>query len=300
MSIKDVTRGRTPRLSEKVDQATALLPWRRAHQLTRCFLYWIPASSFPMPAAQRDWLIEFLERFAKVLETKYGHRREVFLQFKTAMDDRDQFQSLAPKFSPLLGLSRQPGDKIPDLPTKEDMMPVVRGEKEFNLKDWIADYCYWFVCKKPIEQMKAWFGRGGVTIIFLKPDPKTVPVKLPFTQAFREKNPVFKVIDVDALVAGAFAMKDDFLQKSKQLFGEALESNPQYPGILFILPLLRTAHLFEQPEEYCEKCFQLFDIYVNESSADKGILLAFKNDYEEALIGVLEEMRKGSLVYPGA
>jgi hypothetical protein len=283
---------------EKIDRNAELLPWRRAHQHTRCFLYWMPVSAVPAPAGQRQWLLEFLLRFSASLNSHFGLRAETFLQFKTAMDHLDQFQKLAPKFSPLLGLSRKPGQNIPKLPTKEDMAPVVRGEKDFNLKEWIADYCYWFLFKKSKEQWSEYFGLGGTTLIFLKPDPKTTPPAFVFTEALRKKMPVFQVMDVDAMITGGFAMKDGFLAKSKELFGAGLEDDPQFPGIAFIVPLLGTGHFFGQPEQESEQWFQLFDVYVNESATDEGIVLAFKTDYENLVIDVLKEMKQLGLVYP--
>lgn len=289
---------KTGRRIEKIDRSEDLLPWRRAYQHTRCFLYWIPIASVPAPTRQRQWLLEFLERLSVSLSDRFGLRVETFLQFKTAMDQLDHFQRLAPKFSPLLGLSRKPGESIPKLPTKDDMAPVVRGEKEFNLKDWIADYCYWFLYKKPREQWAEFLGFGGITLAFLKPDPKTTPPPLPFTEAFRKKMPVFQAMDVDGLVAGAFAMKDGFLAKSKELFGAGLEDDPQYPGIAFVLPLLDSGHFFSEPEEENEKWFQLFDVYLRESPIDKGIVLAFKANYEDLVVDLLKEMRREGLVYP--
>jgi hypothetical protein len=293
------TEERAGRRLEKIDRSE-LLPWRRAYQHTRCFLYWMPTASFPVPEGQQQWLREFLQRFSKRLAEDLGLRVETFLQYKTAMDVLDKFQKTAPRFSPLLGLSRKPGDKIPTLPTKEDMMPVVRGEKEFNLKDWIADYCYWFLCKKPLDQWREFLGLGGITLMFLKPDPKTMPPALPFTDAFRKKHRVFQMLDVDALLAGGYSLKDEFMAKSKELFGAGLEDHPQYPGIVFILPLLSTEHFLTQSEQENEKWFQLFEVYVNESPTDKGILLAFKNDHEKLLIDILKEIREAGLVYQEA
>ena len=288
--------GKTGRRIERIDRAE-LLPWRRAYQHTRCFLYWMPTASFPVPESQVQWLREFLQRLAKQLSDLAGLRVETFLQYKTAMDDLEKFQKLAPKFSPLLGLSRKPGDTIPRLPTKDDMMPVVRGEKEFNLKDWIADYCYWFVYKKPSDQWREFLGRGGITLTFMKPDPKTTPPVLPFTESFRKKYRIFQMMDVDAILAGGFSLQEQFLPKSKELFGSGLEDNPQYPGFAFILPLLSTDHFLHQPEQENEKWFQLFEVYVNESPMDKGVLLAFKTDYEKLLIEVLTGMRQAGLIY---
>jgi hypothetical protein len=47
-----------------------------------------------------------------------------------------------------------------------------------------------------------------------------------------------------------------------------------------------------------EKWFGLFDLYVNESPDDKGLLLASKTDLDEDLIEMLKEMREEDFVYP--
>jgi hypothetical protein len=261
-------------------------------------LYWAPVASFPVPSAQRSWLLEFLGRLCDQFGAKHSLRSELFLQVKTTMDIQDEFIKSASRFLPFLGLSRKPGDGPPRVPTKEDLLPYVRSLKEYDLKDLISDYCYWFVKKEIRQELREFFGLGGMTVILLKPDPKTVPPALPFTPAFREKFPVLDALNVDGLVATGCSLQDSFLARSKELFGSDLKDHMQYPGILFIVPLLGSTHFFACPESECEKWFQLFDVYINESPADKGIMLAFKNDYEDLLLGVLDEMRAAGLAYP--
>jgi hypothetical protein len=54
----------------------------------------------------------------------------------------------------------------------------------------------------------------------------------------------------------------------------------------------------DQPEEEAGKWFELFDIYVNESPADRGILLASRFDWEDDLIALLQQMKDEGLEYP--
>jgi hypothetical protein len=62
--------------------------------------------------------------------------------------------------------------------------------------------------------------------------------------------------------------------------------------------MLRSEDFFKQPEDECKKWFELFDVYINESPADRGILLASKNDLDEDLIPLLKAMADEKLEYP--
>ena len=62
-------------------------------------------------------------------------------------------------------------------------------------------------------------------------------------------------------------------------------------GIPFVFPLFDSADFFSAPAESIENCFQLFEVYVRESPADKGVLLAFRTDMEEHLVGLLYGQR---------
>ena len=162
----------------------------------------------------------------------------------------------------------------------------------------MADYCYWFVTKAGEKQRESFLGRGGMSMMFLKADPKTTPPEIYFSPHVRETNKAFQMMDVDSVIQGGFSLADEFLPKSKELFGEDLKEEPQIEGIKFILPLLHTVDFFSQPEEMYEKWFGLFDLYVNESLDDKGLLLASKTDLDDDLIEMLKEMREEEFVYP--
>jgi hypothetical protein len=285
-----------------VDRSREILPWRRATELRRFAVYWLPVRGVPAPAEQRVWQQAFFDRLFALTAKKMGLRVEVFLQFKTAMEVNDLFQKTAMEFNPLLGLSRRPGAKLPAMPTHEELHEdpdaCLRGEKKIDIRKYLADYCYWFVNKAEKKQREAFLGLGGLTMLLLKPDPKTTPPPLYFSPHVRQTNLAFQKMDVDAVVAGGFSMLDGFLEKSKQLFGQGLEDDAQFQGIQFILPLLGSADFFQQPEAESKKWFDLFEIYVNESPADKGVLLASKGDLDEDLIELLRQMRDDGLRYP--
>ncbi|HLW86631.1 MAG TPA: hypothetical protein VKR60_15545 [Candidatus Sulfotelmatobacter sp.] len=270
-------------------------PWSRAQNLTRCFLYWIPVHSFPVPALQRDWLLTFLDRWGRVAAKQLSLRAELFLQLQSVQPNlSDALVKCAPDFNPVFGLSRRPGGGLPPLPTQQDVKAMQRGEKAFSFSDYAGDYCYWFLAGAEDKQRALFFGQGGLTTLYLKPGPAPAVPKVRLPKAMQE-HPFFK--DADEKMAAASRLSSPFLKKSKELFGAGLESSPQYPGILFIVPLLASADFFSRPEEEVKSWFDLFDIYVRESPVDRGILLATKPDLEEAMAEIVREMKAEGMEY---
>lgn len=301
MLEKDAKNSRGPEIQSRltqVDRTQDLLPIRRAAQLTRCFLYWLPVDSMPIPGGQRAWLMRFLDCFGEILRNKFALRAEVFLQVKTIYPVLEKaFIGASMEFSPLLGLARRPASALPVVPTSEEVKAFLSLEKKFDPDRTLPDYCYWFLDKLERKQRELFFGHGGLTIIFLKPDPNTVPPKLPFSAATR-KQPVFQRFDVDKIHARSFSLLDGFLENSKKLFGSGLEESA-LRGVPYVLPLLHTGDFFNRPGDEVDKWFELFDLYIRESPEDKGVLVAAKTDVEDDLIGLLKKMREEEgLEYP--
>src|SRR5438552_3343653 len=91
-----------------------LYPWQRAEELTRCFLYWLPVSGFPMQAAQRDWLMQLLDRWTDLMKLQFGLRAEVFLQYKTIHPNlMNPLLNNMLELIPIMGLGRKPGGGFP-------------------------------------------------------------------------------------------------------------------------------------------------------------------------------------------
>jgi len=281
-----------------VDRDAELAPWRGARELTRCSLYWMPVSGFPIGLVQRTWLLRFLERLASVLSDRFELRREIFLQFKTVPEIMDPFLRNAQEFQPILGLSRRPGAAITRVPDPATLKRMVEENGEVKFNEITPDYCYWFLRKSGAKQLEAFWGHGGISAIFTKPDPTTAPPPLPISAAFRKKWKGIEESGLDGLWEAAFALKDGFQAKSKDLFGIGLEHEPQYPGLPFILPLLQSSDFFNQLEQESAKWFQLFDIYLRESPEDSGILLASKTDLDDTLVELLAKMRADGFTYP--
>lgn len=286
------------RLTPIVDE---LLPWRRAGDLKRCFLYWIPVDGFPLPPHQRGWLLNFLNRLVPVFRDQFGLRTEIFLGKAVVQELTEPFVNTAMEFRPKLGLSQRPGAAFPSTPTKEEVDGLVakaKNREKIELDKYFPQTCYWFSGKAEKEQREQFFGHGGMTIIFLKPDPATAPPKLPFPPEVIQKNELLRMANFDGMLAQVFALKDSFLEKSKELFGDASKKNSLlFRGLRFILPSLGSADFFAQPQEQFDKWFELFDVYLTESTSDEGILLASKLDFEEPLKGILVQMKEEGLTY---
>ncbi len=277
-----------------------LLPWQRAHDLQGCSLYWLPVQCFPVPTQQKQWLLRFLDLLSERLKADFQLRCEIFLQQKTVEPLMGAFVKHAREFGPVQGLNRRPGVPLPAPPTNSDLEAFQDGRKQFEIGEFVADYCYWLLYKDPRRQRELFCGYGGLTAIFLKADPSTKAPELPFTPGLRAKFPMFQMVDIDKIFGGAFSLQDAFLKKSKELFGGDIEQNPQFSGLSFILPLLGTADFFAQPESESKKWFDLFDVYFRESPIDGGMLLASKSDLDECIFELLDTIAKENLEYPGA
>lgn len=291
-----------------IDRSKELLPWRRARDLTRCFLYWAPVSAFPIPTNQCSWLMEFLSRWTALMK-EIGLRPETFLQYKTVYPDlMDPLLNNMMELIPVMGLGRKPGTPLPKLPSDQEveqstkkMFDALKNEKPFrppDAKQYMPDYTYWFVQKSDKKQRDLFFGHGGLSMAFLKPDANTAAPALPITPALRKKLPMLQ--ELEKTFAQANSLKDSFLAKSKEFFGGGLETEPQMKGMPFVLPLLDSADFFSQPAEVIENCFQLFAGYVRESPADKGVVLAVNLDLEDRLIELLQGMKAENLIYAEA
>jgi len=283
------------------DRGKELLPLRRARGLDCCKLYWFPVSSSPAPSLQRAWLLQFLDRWSARMTTQAGLREELFLQFKAVDSLKNAFLNRQQDFFPVLGLGRRPGAGLPQPPSTEEIRSmskqVLDQGKPADVNSYMPDYCYWFAKKAARQQREVFAGCGALTIVFLEPDAAAGPPKLPAEIGFLKDWPELRKFDLDAALATASAMQDSFLPKSKELFGAGLENEPCFKGLLFIVPLLTSGDFFTQPAEV-ERLFQFADVYINESPADYGVLLAFQKDFEEDLITILREMRSEGLEYP--
>ena len=276
-----------------------LSPWISAETLVDTFLHWLPVNGFPLLHEEREWFLDFMERFTALLESREGLRCETFLQTKTAgQEPSDVFRRYVVKNKTLQGLTRKPKEILPRFPSSGEMKRALSGSNPAKIEDWVPDFCYWFLGKQAAQHRDHFAGLGGMNTLYLAPDPATKPPALPFTPKFRAAMPVFKAFDVDSIMQGAYAMADSFMPKSKQVFARGLEDDAMYPGIAFVVPLLDSGHFFAATAEERSEWFTVFDVYLHESPADKGIVLAFQRNFEPHLQEVLEAMRAANRVYP--
>jgi hypothetical protein len=273
-----------PRLTP-LDRSADLLPLRRATDLTEYFLYWL-SFGYPPKLAEKQWVMAFFDRFGATIMKKLGLRSEVFLQMKCLYPDLlDTYTTTCAEQATVGGLLRKPGAPIPAPPKPADIKALVDGTKPYDFDEYMPDLTYWFLKKQESKYRELFLGYGGLTIIYLEPDPKTAAPKLEIPK-----------MDVDGIHEQAFAFLDGFREKSKEVFGTGLESHPIYRGLTFILPMLESNDFFTHRAEL-PAWFDVFDVYITESRADKGILLASKHDIEEQLVEMLQAMRSEGLEY---
>jgi hypothetical protein len=139
------------------------------------------------------------------------------------------------------------------------------------------------------------------TLYFPPADPDSPPVAKPNMAAVRDPKmrALIEGKDMDAMVKRLSALQAPFLKQSKELFAADLVEDPQYPGLLFALPLLGTKEFFGASPELLDSCFSLFTFYLRESPEDGGILLATQKEFEDDLTELLETMRRDGMDYSG-
>lgn len=285
-----------------IDRSRELLPLQKAEKLTRASLYWLPIEKFPLSKGRKTWQLEFFNRFEATLAGEFGVRPELFIDYKTMLyheELKEEFLRTALEFRPHQGLSRRPGEKVtfPDVPTEEELLKMVDERKMPDVGDYMANYSFWLLGKAAPKQRELFLGYGALTTLYLAPDPETEapPLEIPPGIA---KHPMFEQVDVQKAHKEGFALKDGFLAKSKELFGEDLQRDPQYPGMIFMLPLLESQQFFTVENQELEKWFSLFDVYVRENTADRGLVIASKHDLDEMILGIVKQMRDEDWVYP--
>jgi len=164
-------------------------------------------------------LLEFLDIFDGNATQQLGLRAELFAQVKMLQPEevKRAFIETAPQFNPILGLSRRPGKVFPRPLTMDDIQEFSKDVSKFKVNDHIADYCYWFLEKAGKRQRELFFGNGGITTLFLKPDTGK-PAVPPLPNVFL-KQPLVQKMEFGKLINWANSLQDGFLAGSKELFG---------------------------------------------------------------------------------
>lgn len=281
-------------------------PWHKSFEMTDCHLYWMPVANTPMLFRQRQWCL----RFARLLQEKIapltGAQPNLFLQMKVVQPNlADPFIRNATRFVPLLGLSRRRGASLPALPDEKYIEQLQQGKIKYDHQALQPDYCYWFLYPETEEQMRLFFGHGGMMMLFVS-TPEGEKPPLPFIPPGVAKHPQFAALlaenRLEKMTDSITRMKSPFFPQTKTIFGRGLEDDLQFPGLKFVVPLLSIEDFLEAKPEEIEEWFTVFDVVLTESPKDKGLIIASRHeiDLDETLSEIVESMKEDGEVYPEA
>ena len=236
----------------------------------------------------------------KVLVEKHKLRQESFLPMKLAAplgQVKDLLHKNQMKLIPIIGLGLKPGAKLPPIPTEEDLKPVMEGKKKFVFNDYVGDYSLWLLSRDEHWKRDLFLGYGGYTMLYMLPDPKTVPPPIPDYPGLRSM-PIFSQIDVDSMWEITYLLSDEFCPKSKAVFGKGFEEDSNFDGTTFIIPLLNSRDLHDAAPGVIEEWLTVFDVFIQESPEDQGILIASKYDLDIELSVILKRLRDENVGHP--
>jgi len=314
----------------------ALLPWRWAESMRSCSLFWIPVNLGSIPRGQREWLLEFFIRLSAHLSELSGLQAEHFVQMQV-VDENEQlrktFINAMMKETPMLGRCWLPRGKQPIPPSDQEVELLASKKKEFRPYDYAPQQAWWFLSRSADTLREHYLGYGGLTVFFRKPDgeeelmspPPVIngPVIIPkflrnhpglkvILEDFDPQKPrqipgfirnhpamkqVFSVFDVDKMQEKSKALMSPFRHQTKEIFGVGIPRDLEYEGILFVLPKLASQDFFSQTEQQIRHWFEVFDVYVNESPEDEGIIIAGKDNLTSLIASIVGEMRSKGYQY---
>lgn len=306
-----------------------LLPWRWAESMQSCSLFWIPARLGSIPRGQREWLLEFLIRLtAHLLETNELQPTH-FMQMQVIDEDeqlRKSFTNALLKESPLLGRCWLPRGKQPTPASDEEVELLANKKKKFQPYDYASPQAWWFLSQDDRQLCEHYLGYGGLTILFMKPAPEILPIPSPaFTmpvgipkflrndpglkvllEDFNPQKPhqipgflrnhpamrqVFSLFDVDKVHEKNKVLAAPFREQSKEIFGADISRGLEYEGIPFVLPKLASQDFFSHKDQQIRRWFEIFDVYINESPEDEGIVMACKDNLTSTIESIVSGMR---------
>lgn len=308
----------------------ALLPWRWAESMRGCSLFWIPVNLGSIPGSQRKWLVEFLSRLSAHLFEANGLQAEHFMQMQIVDENkqlRKAFINAMMKESPMLGRSWQPRGKQPIPASDQEVELLANKKKEFRAYDYAHPQAWWFLGRDADTLRERYLGYGGFTTFFLKPEVEenlaTIPsitnqqVILPkflrndpglkvlledfdpqkpnqipgFLRNHRAMKQVFSLFEPEKMKEKNNALAAPFRDLTKEIFGADLPRDLEYEGILFVLPKLASQDFFAHTDDEIRRWFEVFDVYINESPEDQGIIMACKDDLAPLIASIVGKMR---------
>lgn len=318
-----------------VDSKT-LLPWRWAESMLSCSLFWIPVNLGSIPRGQREWLLEFFTRLSARLSEASGLRVEHFMQMQVVDENeqlRKEFLNAMMKEHPMLGRSWLPRGKQPILASDQEVELLASKKKEFRPYEYAPQQAWWFLGRDAEELRGRYLGYGGLTVFFRKPDAEETVVTAPppaepqmiipkflrnhsglkiLLEDFNPQKPnqipgfirnhpamkqVFSVFDVEKTQEKTKALLSPFRNQTKEIFGAGIPRDLEYEGILFVHPKLASQDFFSQTDQQIRRWFEVFDVYINESLEDQGIILASKDNLTSLIASIVGEMRSKGYRY---
>jgi hypothetical protein len=237
------------------------------------------------------------------------------------------------KETPMLGRCWLPRGKQPTPASDQEVDLLARKKKAFRPYDYAPQQAWWFLGRDAHALWERYLGYGGLTAFFLKPDanegltmeppvidtpmiiPKFIrnypgmqallegfdPKKPTQIPAFIRNHPamkqVFSALDADKAEEKSKALASPFREKTKEIFGVGLPRDLEYEGILFVVPKLASQDFFAQTEREIRRWFEVFEMYINESPEDEGIIMACKDNQTPLITSIVEEMRSKGYRY---
>jgi len=293
MHVKTVRKRLDP-LSHK-----SIYPLKRASQMDACALYWLPVETMPVSWREKQWLMAFFDHLHELL-VQQEIKQESFLQMKFAAPlgvVKDTLHRHQLKLMPLMGLARRPGVPLPRIPTEQDLEPIIQGKQKFVFDEHVPDYYLWFLTREERWRRDLFLGHGGYTMIYVKSDPNATPPPLPDYPAIRSME-VFQKLDVDSIWETMFLLNDQLGDKSKEIFGKGLEEHAGFKDQNFVLPIMTARDFLDARPEDIQEWFTVFEVYIQESPEDGGLLIAAKDDLDEILFNVLQQLWDKQIFHP--
>jgi hypothetical protein len=300
----------------------------------------IPTSNGQMPDSQREWLLQFWQRFSTQVQRQEGLSAASFLQMKTVGTPGpllDRFMEVMLQSSPIPGLSRELNSPGPRIWTEEDRQLHITGKKELNAFEYMDDTCYWFL-NGADDEVREWFmGQGGLTTLFVEPAASSGPPKLDLKSAlgpyatmkvprFLREHPMLKEVlpgplmgdlggtppfvrnspamqafqarfRIEKMRQRSGVLQSPFLAKSKEVFGKGLKRDVKFEFMPFIIPRLSSRDFFRHTARDVDQWFEVFQVYINESHSDNGMIIASKKNIIPLIVSIVAEMRNEGFRY---
>jgi hypothetical protein len=314
----------------------AMLPWRWAESMRACSLFWVPVNLGSIPDGQREWLLEFFSRLAACLSQQGKLEPEHFMEMRVLNENswlRGTFFNNMMRESPMMGRTWFPRGKKRTLMTAEEVKLLTKGKKPYDPYEYTHPQTCWFVSRNAVSLRERYLGYGGFTMFFRKPntpdEPPAVPPEAatpfvipkflrnhpslsPLLADFDLQNPykvpgfvrnqpgmekLFSLMDVDNMSGKDNAREAPFRDKSKEIFGTDIPRNIEYEALPFLLPRLASQDFFAQTEGKLRRWFEVFDVYINESTEDAGIIMASKDNLTSVVASIVGEMRGAGYRY---